>query len=116
MSSQVRSSRFLLTARLRLQTSWASWRRSRATKALDREEQRTVLLQQLVDSSLLRQKELGQEILRQEHRLQEMGESREFRQTGQLPLSLPSPLPELPQTPPPTHLDLLLSRSESTQP
>ena len=48
------------------------------------------LLQETLDSSLLREKELGQQVLQWEHRLQEMADSRLHRETGQLP---PGPLP-----------------------
>lgn len=72
--------RFLLTLRLRSRRSWASWRLSRTAVRLRREQQRTLLLRQSLDSSLLRQKELEQLQELHSHRLQEMAESRQFHQ------------------------------------
>lgn len=94
-----RTWRWVLTLRLRSRTSWTSWRLRQTRRAWERETQRRQLLEQALDSSLLREKELGQEVLVQEHRLQEMAESRQFRQTGQLPPSLPSLPPASPLTP-----------------
>jgi hypothetical protein len=91
-----RSSSFALTAKLRWQTSWASWRLSRTRRRQTRQRRRTEALGRLLDSSLLREKELAQEQSRLQHRLSEMDSSRSFRESAPLLLPLPpSPLPEL---------------------
>lgn len=85
MSSSRKPSTWVLTLRLRCRRSWTSWRLSRTSRRLAREDRRAALLQQSLDSSLLRIKELEQLERMQEHRLQEMAESEQFRQTGSLP-------------------------------
>jgi hypothetical protein len=107
-SPRTRASSFLLTLRLRSRRCWTSWHLRLTTRAQARELRRTLLLQESLDSSLLRQKELEQLRLQQEHRLQEMADSRQFHQQGQLP---PSPEPLLLSPPEQsylTHLDRLL--------
>lgn len=65
-------------------------------KLLRRELHREQLLRQSLDSSLLRQKELTQQVAQAQHRLQEMAESQAFRTAGQLPSSISLPTRHLP--------------------
>ena len=62
----------ILRLRVRSRRSWSSWLLSRASRRLEKERRRTALLDLAHRDSLLRQKELGQLILQQEHRLQEL--------------------------------------------
>lgn len=97
---------WVLTLRLRWSTSWASWRRSRSRRRLARAERRTLALQLALDSSLLREKELAQELAMAEHRLQEMADSRVFR-TGS-PVLPPMVVPQVPPEDPTDRLRRLL--------
>lgn len=111
--SSPRSWSFVLTLRLRSSSSWASWRLSRTRALRERAARRTALLQRELDSSLLREKELGQTQLVLEHRLAEMEQSRLHRELGILPQPTPLVLP------PPgmqTHLARLLAESERSTP
>lgn len=91
-------SSFLLTLGLRWRRFSASWRLRRATRALEKESRRQILLLQMVDSSSLRLKELEASVAGSQHRLQEMAESRTFREQGS---------PELDRTPLPPELTAL---------
>ena len=68
----------------RLQRSWTHWLLQRTTKALAKAQRQLQLLLVLVDSQLLRLKELEQKGLALEHRLSEMEESRRYRVRGVL--------------------------------
>ena len=85
----------------RLQRSWTRWLLQRATKALARAQRQLELLLVLVDSQLLRLKELEQKGSSLEHRLAEMEESHRYRVRG----VLANPTAELEETP---DLDRLL--------
>ena len=94
-----RVSRFRLSLALRWQSFFASWLLTRSERRLTKEQKRLTLLLQATDSSLLRLKELEQAQQMAQHRLQEMAESRQFRETGQLPPSPTMPLLEESSTP-----------------
>lgn len=91
------SSRLRLT--LRSQLSWTRWRLSRTRRRLAKERQRLVLLQRLQDSSLLLLKQLEVNLRLQERALQELAESKLFRETGLVSLQEQPTLPRV--TPPP---------------
>ena len=85
----------------RLQRSWTHWLLQRTTKALAKAQRQLELLLVLVDSQLLRLKELEQKGFSLEHRLAEMEESHRYRVRG----VLANPTAELEETP---DLDRLL--------
>ena len=64
-----------------------------------REQRRLELMLRQQDSQLLLLKELEERQYQLQHRLQEMAESRQFRETGQLPPSPTMPLLEESSTP-----------------
>lgn len=97
MTRRPRASSFLLTLRLRSRRCWTSWRLRRSRSRLRREERRTLALQLALDSSLLRQKELLQQVQQAEHRLAEMADSLAFR--TQAPPQPPPPPVEEPLVP-----------------
>lgn len=83
-----------------MRLSWLRWRRRSLARRLAKEEIRTQLLLQLLDSRLLEVKELELRLELTDSTLAELAESRLFRETGQLALT---PGPE-----PTTDLDQLL--------
>ena len=85
----------------RLQRSWTHWLLQRTTKALAKAQRQLELLLVLVDSQLLRLKELEQKGFSLEHRLAEMEESHRYRVRG----VLANPTAALEETP---DLDRLL--------
>ena len=74
-------SSFRLTLALRSRLSWTRWSLKRVTRKLVREHRRLELMLQQQDSQLLLLKELEQRQYQLGHRLEEMAESRSFRET-----------------------------------
>ena len=74
-------SSFRLTLALRSRLSWTRWSLKRAERRLTREQRRLDLMLQQQDSQLLLLKELEERQYQLHHRLQEMAESRSFRET-----------------------------------
>ena len=74
-------SSFRLTLALRSRLSWTRWSLKRAERRLTREQRRLELMLQQQDSQLLLLKELEERQYQLRHRLQEMAESRSFRET-----------------------------------
>ena len=74
-------SSFRLTLALRSRLSWTRWSLKRAERRLTREQRRLELMLQQQDSQLLLLKELEERQYQLHHRLQEMAESRSFRET-----------------------------------
>ena len=72
---------FHLTLALRSRLSWTRWSLKRAERRLTREQRRLDLMLQQQDSQLLLLKELEERQYQLHHRLQEMAESRSFRET-----------------------------------
>ena len=69
----------------RLQRSWTHWLLQRTTKALTKAQRQLELLLVLVDSQLLRLKELEQRRESSLHRVLEMRESEQYRTLQILP-------------------------------
>lgn len=74
------SSTFLLRATLRLRRSWTQWSLRQTLRRQRLEQWRLTLLLQVLDSQHLLLKELRQQEQRLWHRLQELEESRQFRE------------------------------------
>ena len=74
-------SSFRLTLALRSRLSWTRWSLKRAERRLTREQRRLELMLQQQDSQLLLLKELEERQYQLRHRLQEMAESQQFRET-----------------------------------
>ena len=74
-------SSFRLTLALRSRLSWTRWSLRRAERRLTREQRRLELMLQQQDSQLLLLKELEERQYQLQHRLQEMAESQQFRET-----------------------------------
>ena len=74
-------SSFRLTLALRSRLSWTRWSLRRAERRLMREQRRLELMLQQQDSQLLLLKELEERQYQLHHRLQEMAESQQFRET-----------------------------------
>lgn len=73
-----------LGIRQRLRNSWTSWSLTRAIKRQQKATRRLTLLLQEVDSHLLLQKELRQQVLLLQHRQLEIRLSQQYRQEGKL--------------------------------
>ena len=89
-------SSFRLTLALRSRLSWTRWSLKRVARKLVREHRRLELMLQQQDSQLLLLKELEERQYQLHHRLQEMAESQQFRETppALLPPELQVPLQE----------------------
>ena len=89
-------SSFRLTLALRSRLSWTRWSLKRVERRLTREQRRLELMLRQQDSQLLLLKELEQRQYQLGHRLEEMAESRSFRETppALLPPELQVPLAE----------------------
>ena len=89
-------SSFRLTLALRSRRSWTRWSLKRVARKLVREHRRLELMLQQQDSQLLLLKELEERQYQLGHRLEEMAESRSFRETppALLPPELQVPLAE----------------------
>ena len=89
-------SSFRLTLALRSRLSWTRWSLKRAERRLTREQRRLELMLQQQDSQLLLLKELEERQYQLGHRLEEMAESRSFRETppALLPPEFQVPLAE----------------------
>ena len=74
-------SSFRLTLALRSRLSWTRWSLRRAERRLTRERRRLELMLRQQDSQLLLLKELEERQYQLGHRLEEMAESRSFRET-----------------------------------
>ena len=74
-------SSFRLTLALRSRLSWTRWSLRRAERRLTRERRRLELMLRQQDSQLLLLKELEERQYQLQHRLQEMAESQQFRET-----------------------------------
>ena len=70
-----------LTLALRSRLSWTRWSLKRVERRLTRERRRLELMLRQQDSQLLLLKELEQRQYQLGHRLEEMAESRSFRET-----------------------------------
>lgn len=70
-----------LTLALRSRLSWTRWSLKRVARKLVREHRRLELMLQQQDSQLLLLKELEERQYQLGHRLEEMAESRSFRET-----------------------------------
>ena len=70
-----------LTLALRSRLSWTRWSLKRVARKLVREHRRLELMLQQQDSQLLLLKELEERQYQLSHRLEEMAESRSFRET-----------------------------------
>ena len=70
-----------LTLALRSRLSWTRWSLKRVARKLVREHRRLELMLQQQDSQLLLLKELEERQYQLQHRLQEMAESQQFRET-----------------------------------
>ena len=89
-------SSFRLTLALRSRLSWTHWSLRRVEKRQLREQRRLGLMLRQQDSQLLLLKELEERQYQLQHRLQEMAESQQFRETppALLPPELQVPLAE----------------------
>ena len=89
-------SSFRLTLALRSRLSWTRWSLRRVEKRQLREQRRLELMLRQQDSQLLLLKELEERQYQLHHRLQEMAESQQFRETppALLPPELQVPLAE----------------------
>ena len=74
-------SSFRLTLALRSRLSWTRWSLRRVEKRQLREQRRLELMLRQQDSQLLLLKELEERQYQLHHRLQEMAESQQFRET-----------------------------------
>lgn len=74
-------SSFRLTLVLRSRLSWTHWSLRRVEKRQLREQRRLELMLRQQDSQLLLLKELEERQYQLQHRLQEMAESQQFRET-----------------------------------
>ena len=74
-------SSFRLTLALRSRLSWTHWSLRRVEKRQLREQRRLELMLRQQDSQLLLLKELEERQYQLHHRLQEMAESQQFRET-----------------------------------
>ena len=74
-------SSFRLTLALRSRLSWTRWSLRRVEKRQLREQRRLELMLRQQDSQLLLLKELEERQYQLQHRLQEMTESQQFRET-----------------------------------
>lgn len=85
-----------LTLALRSRLSWTRWSLKRVARKLVREHRRLELMLQQQDSQLLLLKELEERQYQLGHRLEEMAESRSFRETppALLPPEFQVPLTE----------------------
>lgn len=92
LPSSLTTSSFLLRATQRSARSWTRWRQKRTRSRLMRAERRLLLLQLETDRQLLLVKELHQQEQQLTHRQQELAESRQFRETGQLPQQTEPPV------------------------
>ena len=89
-------SSFRLTLALRSRLSWTHWSLRRVEKRQLREQRRLELMLRQQDSQLLLLKELEERQYQLQHRLQEMAESQQFRETppALLPPEFQVPLAE----------------------
>ena len=89
-------SSFRLTLALRSRLSWTHWSLRRVEKRQLREQRRLDLMLRQQDSQLLLLKELEERQYQLQHRLQEMAESQQFRETppALLPPEFQVPLAE----------------------